>query len=215
MNKDSTNKRNQPDQIRRAGRYDLDLRPQLIFCVVEAVLLLALGLALNLISGIDSERVRLYVAVFSLIFYLLSAGILCIFFSVKYRKLKQARKNADLHDTVIYDMFRYSIDIPYALVDAEGEVKVMNGALQDVLGYKSAVSGVHLSEFCPISITALASRSKNRDVYSDSPILDLPEQTPMEQVPTVRLAGGDRYAVTSYSVNIQGSGYYLVFFENN
>lgn len=216
MNTEQNNhKKHQPDQLRRTERYDLDLRPQLIFCAVEAVLLLALALVLNISTGISDSSVSLYVSAFSLAFYLLSAGTVCIFFSIKYHKLKQARKNADRHDTVIYDLFRYSIDIPYALVDASGEVKVMNGALQDILGHKSAVSGVHLSEFCPIGINALASRSKNRDVYHRDPILDLPEQTPLEQTPTVRLADGKRYAVTSYSLNIQDSGYHLIFFENN
>jgi len=202
-------------QFKRASRYDLDLRVQLLFCVLEGIALLALCVCLYFIPGIKDQRVRIYTTVLILAFYTCSAGSICIFYSVKYKKLKEARAIADQFDTEIYDMFRYVIDMPYALVGTDGKVKVMNGALQDILGYKSAVTGVDFSEVCPLHIKAVAARSSNRQIYHSQPIFDLPEETPLEQTPIVRLADGKRYAVLSYSMTIQGKNYYFVLFDDS
>ncbi len=201
-------------QIKRAGRYDLDLRSQFIFCVTEGIALLALCMGLYLIPGIKSQNVRLYTTVLILAFYACTAGIICIFYCVKYKKLKDARALADKFDTEIYDMFRYVIDMPYALVGSDGLVKVMNGALQDILGYKSAVTGVEFSEICSLHIKTMAARSSNINIYHSSPIFDLPEETPLSDSPVVRLADGLRYSVFSYAMKIQGKEYYFVLFNN-
>lgn len=201
-------------QARRAGRYDLDMRPQFIFCVAEALILLAMCVGLCLITGIKNPSVRFYTVLLIAIFYAASAGSICIFYSAKYKKLKDARAQADLSDTEIYDMFRYIIDVPYALVGSDGKVKVMNGALQDILGHKSAVSGIDFSEICPLHIKSIASRSENRQVYHSSPIFDLPEEAPLEQTPVVRLSDGRRYSVRSYAMMIQEKEFYFVLFND-
>ncbi len=203
-----------PTQSRRAGRYDLDVRPQFIFCVAEALILLAMCVGLCLVPGIKNPSVRFYAALLITVFYAASAGSICIFYSIKYKKLKEARTQADLSDTEIYDMFRYVIDVPYALVGSDGKVKVMNGALQDILGHKSAVSGIDFSEICPLHIKSIASRSENRQVYHSSPIFDLPEEAPMGQTPVVRLSDGRRYAVRSYAMMIQEKEFYFVLFSD-
>ena len=201
-------------QVKRAARYDLDLRSQFIFCVLEAIALLALCVGLYFIPGTDGKNVRLYTTLLILIFYVLSAGGICIFFSIKYKKLKDARREADNFDTEIYDMFRYVIDVPYALVGSDDKVKVMNGALQDILGYKSAVTGVNFSEICSVEIKTMASRSHNREIYYSTPIFDLPEESPTAEVPIVRLADDKRYALYSYATKIQGKEYYFVIFDD-
>lgn len=201
-------------QSRRAGRYDLDVRPQFVFCVAEALILLAMCVGLCLIPGIKNPSVRFYTTLLITIFYAASAGSICVFYSLKYKKIKEARTQADLSDTEIYDMFRYVIDVPYALVGSDGKVKVMNGALQDILGHKSAVSGIDFSEICPLHIKSIASRSQNRQVYHTSPIFDLPEEAPLEQTPVVRLSDGKRYAVRSYAMMIQEKEFYFVLFND-
>lgn len=204
----------QSTQSKRAGRYDLDMRTQFVFCVVEAIVLLALCVGLCLVPEIKNDSVRFYTTLLILIFYTGSAGSICIFYSVKYKKLKEARMQADLSDTEIYDMFRYVIDVPYALVGSDGKVKVMNGALQDILGHKSAVSGIDFSEICPLHIKSIASRSANRQVYHSSPIFDLPEESPLGQTPVVRLSDGKRYSVHSYAMMIQEKEFYFVLFKD-
>ena len=204
----------QSTQSKRAGRYDLDMRTQFIFCVVEAVILLALCVGLCLMPGIKNNSVRFYTTLLILIFYAGSAGSICVFYSIKYKKLKEARMWADLSDTEIYDMFRYVINVPYALVGSDGKVRVMNGALQDILGHKSAVSGIDFSEICPLHIKSVASRSANRQVYHSSPILDLPEESPLGQTPVVRLSDDRRYSVHSYAMMIQDKEFYFVMFRD-
>ncbi len=204
----------QSTQSKRASRYDLDMRTQFIFCVVEAIILLALCVGLCLMPRIKSDNVRFYITLLILVFYTASAGSICIFYSVKYKKLKDARIQADLSDTEIYDMFRYVINVPYALVGSDGKVKVMNGALQDILGHKSAVTGIDFSEICPLHIKSIASRSANRQVYHSSPIFDLPEESPLGQTPVVRLSNDRRYSVHSYAMMIQEKEFYFVLFKD-
>ncbi len=201
-------------QGRRAGRYDLDMRPQFIFCVVEALILLAMCVALCFVPGIKNANARFYTTLLITIFYAASAGSICIFYSVKYKKLKDARAQADLSDTEIYDMFRYVIDVPYALVGSDGKVRVMNGALQDILGHKSAVSGIDFSEICPLHIKSIASRSENREIYYNTPIFNLPEEAPLEKTPVVRLSDGRRYAIRSYAMMIRDKEFYFVLFND-
>lgn len=201
-------------QIRRAGRYDLDLRPQFIFCVVEAIILLCLCLCLYLVPGIKTQSVRLYTTVTAVSVYVVSAGTVCIFYSIKYKKLKQARNLADSFDTEIYDVFRYVIDLPYALVGSDGKVKVINGALQDILGHKSAVGDIDFSEICSLNVNVLSAKSSNRFVYRSDPIFDLPEDTASDSVNAVRLADGRRYSVRSYDMKIRGKEYYFVTFKD-
>ena len=204
----------QSAQARRAGRYDLDMRLQFAFCVIEGIALLSVCMALYLIPGLASGNVRLYTTMLILAFYVCSAGGICIFYSLKYKRLKAARIAADMADTEIYDIFRYVIDVPYAIVGSDGKVKVMNGALCDILGHKSAVSGIDFSQICPLHISSIAARSSNRSLYHSSPILDLPEETPLDQVPTVRLADGKRYSVQSYAMKLQEKEFYFVLFRD-
>ena len=204
----------QSTQSRRAGRYDLDMRAQFIFCVIEAIILIGLCVGLCLMPATQNNNARFYITLLIFIFYTASAGGICIFYSAKYKKLKEARLQADLSDTEIYDMFRYVINVPYALVGSDGKVRVMNGALQDILGHKSAVSGIDFSEICPLHIKAIAARSVNRQVYHSSPIFDLPEEQPLGQTPVVRLSNDRRYSVHSYAMMIQEKEFYFVLFKD-
>lgn len=210
----ASHKRTASPQIRRAERYDLDMRPQLIFCVIEAILLIALCVSVYYIPGIKNPTVRPYISAVALTFYVLSAGIVCIVYSARYRRLKRARELADMFDTEIYDMFRYVIDVPYALVGSDGRIKVINGALQDILGHRDAVCDIDFSEICPLNISTMAARSSNRFVYQSEPILDRPEERILDHAPAVRLANGRRYAVHSYAMKMQGKEYYFVTFDD-
>ena len=165
-------------RTRRSDKYHVDMTAPLIFCTVEAIIILAVCLAFDHLFAYEDSRFFSNASMIFLSFYLLSAGMICLIYAIKAWRTKRARAAADSFSTDIQGVFKDLIDLPYAIIDREGKVKVMNGALQDVLGYKSAVSGVHLSEFCSIGINVLASRSKNRDVYQKDAILDLPEQSP-------------------------------------
>jgi PAS domain-containing protein len=153
-------------QARRSARFNVDLSTPMIFCVAEAVILLILLTALNLFAKSESnQNVIAIINVAVPIFYLLSAGILCVVCAARSLKTKKAKQEANQLETEIYDMFRYIIDVPYAVMDGNGRVMIMNGALQDILGYQNAVSGIDFSEFCSISPAIIIASAKNRDEY--------------------------------------------------
>lgn len=199
---------------RRAARFSTDLSLPMIFCVAEAVILIALLSILDLFLKNEENSATLttiFIAVF--IFYLFSAGTICLIYTLRARKTRRAKQEAKQLETEIYDMFRYIIDLPYAIIDGEGKVKIMNGALQDILGYRNAVSGIDFSEICNVSVKTIVSSAKNRDEYIDKPICDMPQEESGESAIS-RLADSRRYEIIPYIFKIHGENYYFIVFKD-
>ena len=199
-------------QARRHARFHLDLSAPMIFCVVEAAALFAILAAVGFHLK-NKQTLSTMIVVFSA-FYILSAGFICLSFVIKSNQVKRARKEALRMETEIYDMFRYVIDFPYLIADGNGRVKLMNGALQDILGYKSAVSGVDLSEFCSVSMQSITAIAKNRDDFGEG-AFELPETETVVNGSTItRLADGRRYEVEAYIFKMHGENYYFTVFND-
>ncbi len=214
MNKDKRNKTTS-SQARRSARFHVDLSGYMLFCVIEAVLLLALLTVFCVFfkaTGRDSIISFIAVAIF--IFYILTAGAVCLFSLIRAYKTRKARRDTMQVETEIYDLFRYIIDLPYALIDTDGQVKIMNGALQDILGFKKAISGISLSEFCSVSVKSLIAGARNRDAYLNETLYDLPDENAVSEGRITRLADGRRYEVISYVFKIRGENYYFLMFRD-
>ena len=94
-------------QNRRAARFNVDLSFPMIFCVVEALLLLILFLPLELFFDISKSRTSFIAVILTFLgIYFVTAGFVCTFYLVKSIKAKKAKADANLLDTEIYDMFR-------------------------------------------------------------------------------------------------------------
>lgn len=200
---------------KRIDRINFDIRAPFIFAVCEACLLLVLCAVITYVAKNRSESFPIGI-VFSAIlgFYILTAGAVCIFYSVKYHIIKNHEKHAREHNTEIYDMFRFVVDYPYAISDANGRIKVLNGALQDVLGHSSAISRVMLSDFCPVSIGELIARAINKKTYITGDILDLPEENNVVEYPPVLLPDGKMYEVNCYVMKHNDTNYYFISFKD-
>ena len=200
---------------KRIDRINFDIRAPFIFAVCEACLLLVLCAVITYVARNRSEEFPVGI-VFSAIlgFYILTAGAVCIFYSVKYHIIKNHERHAREHNTEIYDMFRFIVDYPYAISDANGRIKVLNGALQDVLGHSSAISRVMLSDFCPVSIGELIARAINKKMYIAGDILDLPEENNVVEYPPVLLPDGKMYEVNCYVMKHNDTNYYFIAFKD-
>ena len=66
--------------------------------------------------------------------------------------MRQLQSEADELNADIYDVFKYVVDLPYAVTDGRGNVKVINHALQQLLGQKTPLCQMPLSSFCSISM---------------------------------------------------------------
>ncbi len=201
-------------QVKRNDKYHVDLSAPLLFCAIEAIVLFALMAFISYFFIKNGDRQRLLeLGLTMLIFYVLSAGMICLCYLIKAKRTKNARIVANHFETDIYDVFKYILDLPYAVVDRDGKVKVMNGALLDILGYRNAVSGIDLSDFCSVSIDSIASSAKNRKAYLENTIYELPEDGNTPQAIT-RLSDGRRYEVVSYVFKNRDENYYFAVFKD-
>ncbi len=214
MSKD-TNSRNPSLSERIKSQSSEDNSGYMLFCVAEAIVLLALLAVFCIFFRKDgNEGIVAAVSVAVMIFYILSAGSICaINFARSYKAKKTRRENMHL-ETEIYDIFRYTIDLPYALIDMDGKVKIMNGALQNILGYRKAVSGIDLAEFCSVPAKVLIQGAKNRNDYIENTIYDFPGGLDSSENSVTRLSDGRRYEVVSYIFKIRGENYYFLIFKD-
>lgn len=197
------------------SRFSVDLTFPMIFCVAEAILFFGLLVVFEQVFHFEqNENALLTVLSAFFAIYLVSAGFVCVFYLVKHLRAKKAREEARQIETEIYDMFRYIIDFPYAIIDRDGKVKVMNGALQDILGYKKAVSGISLSTFCSVPMQVIAANAKNKSSYINETIYDLPCDAAIEQIAVTRLSDGRRYEVVPYVFKVRGENYFFAVFKD-
>ena len=202
-------------ELRRSERFFTDLTAPMIFAFADAMLLFALCIILDTFVRNDSNSHTITaICHAALAVYLLTAGTVVLVYSIKSAATRRARLEARRFETEIYDMFRNVIDVPYAISDSSGKVKIMNGALQDILGLKSAVSGIDLEEICNVSIKALIHGAKNRDLYLTEAMVDLPEELALHESTTSKLKNGRRYAAISYVFKLDGDNYYFIVFRD-
>lgn len=202
-------------EVRRQDRFAVDLSIPMIFCTVEAIVLFLLAVILN--TSLRTEENATLISTLTYIIplvYVASAGTTCILYTVRHLRTKKARYDAKQFETEIYDLFRYIIDLPYAVMDATGHVKIMNGALQDILGFRQAVSGISIKEFCSIPIKNLIQNAKNRDVYVAEAIYDMPRESILHETGITKLADGKRYEAITYVFKMHGINYYFTVFRD-
>ena len=212
----STTRNKNTAQSRRQARYTVDLSFPMIFCAIEAVLLFVALIVLYSFFGFKENEAALSAAIWAFFaIYAVTAGSVCIFYLVRSLRSKKAVAEAKQIETEIYDMFRYTIDYPYAIVDRDGKVKVMNGALQDILGYKKAISGIDLSQFCSVPISTISAGARNKDDYiSTDTLYELPGDSSFEQISVTRLSDGRRYEVESYVFKVKSENYFFAVFKD-
>ena len=202
-------------ETRRQERFYTDLSAPMIFAVIEAVILFILCLLSESTPFFgQSAEVTKIIRYSTLPIYACSAGMICLIYALRNRKMKKARLEARLFESEIYDMFRSVIDLPYAISDASGKVRIVNGALQDILGFKRAMSGIDLSEFCTVSIKTIISEAKNRDLYLSETVYDMPEELDLHESSVTKLADGRRYETVSYIFKLENENYYFIVFRD-
>ena len=203
------------DEVKRAERYYADLQAPMIFAFVEAILLLLMCSILNLYFKTE-ENAKLVelISYLSLPVYFISAGIVCLVYTVRNTRTRKARLESRILESEIYDMFRSVIDLPYAIANGQGRVRVVNGALSDILGLKRAINGMPLSDFCSVPIKTLISEAKNREMFLSEDIYDMPEEKGLHESSVTKLADGRRYSASSYVFKLREESYYFIVFRD-
>ena len=205
------------------GSMWVDLRLPFAITVAEGLLLLGLYALLSYLNVPFLPTLAVAVP----IFYLLTAGAVLLAFSLRYARVKRAEEAAEQISGDVYRMFRSEADIPYAVVNRDGMVRVVNTALQDILGYHAPVCNLPLGEICPHAsfeqLTA-AARTPEQTGEAEAPSVIFPGDsvTPVGtsdassrgQDTVVRLPDGRRYRVDSYLMRREQEHYYFLLFRD-
>ena len=191
-----------------AGKKDavyMDLRVP--FAVCAAVGLVLLG-ACAMIGRLNVPSLPLgWFGIGALSVFAVTCAVLFLIYLLRHLRLREAIAASEQISTDVYDMFRYVIDVPYAVIGRDGVVKIINSALQDVLGYHSPVCNIRLSEFCsvPIDIIAVSAHGARTGAH----VSDL-----LPDGPVTRLGNGKRYELQSYPMQIDGEEYFFTVFRD-
>ena len=199
----------------KIGVERVDMRMPMILCAAMGVFLMALLAALALLNelGIFTVAHFWYYAVGLLGVYLVLGGGLLIAYLARYRRVSAANEAAELMATEISDMFRYVVDVPYAIVSANGMVKIVNGAMQDILQLRSPLCNVPLSSFCTVSMKEIIGYAQTgmqvRDVTYNEDGAPIDNTRPM-----ITELQGRKYDLQCYTMRSRGKDYYFVVFND-
>lgn len=197
------------------GSMWVDLRLPFAITVIEGLLLLGLVV---LLARLNSPQMPL-ISLGILIFYLLTAGTILLAYILRYAEMKRAEEAAEQLSSDVYRMFRSETDIPYAVVNGDGMVRVINTALQEILGYRTPVCNLPLREVCPhISFERITAAARTPDSLGKdaSPAMLAPAAGDScdSRDTVVRLANSRRYRVDSYLMSREKEHYYFLLFRD-
>lgn len=189
-----------------------DARLPFSLAAIIGALLLGTLLVLAYIEAPASDLV-LYAAVL-LSAYIVVVGLLLTVYFMRMTRLREIQTAAEELSTDVYDVFKYVIDLPYAVVDAKGNVKVINRALQDVLGQKSPICNMPLSSFCTISMQDIIRSTGEPFEVRHARALDAEgEVVPGAHGFHIRMSDR-RYELFAHGMRLRGQDYYLITFHD-
>ncbi len=193
-------------------RSQADARLPFALCFGIGAVALAALTALAYLADPTGDLV-LYASVL-LAFDLAVCGILLVSYLFRVQKLREIQSVADDMSADIYDVFKYVIDLPYAISDSKGNVKVINRALQDLLELKSPICNMPLSSFCSISIQdIIRSTSEPYEVRHARALDAAGEVVPGAHGFHIRI-GDRRYELFAHGMRLRGQDYYLITFQD-
>lgn len=188
-----------------------DLRLPLIVVAAVGLLLLIIYVVLALFD-FDRQQMISYGAVLAGV-YLIVAGYVLTSYLIRHRRITLANEAANLMTTEIGDMFRYVVNIPYAIADEQGMVKIVSNRLQEILQFASPICNKPLSSFCRVPIEDVVTFVK-----TGKPAADV-ETTTDGVVKTIEhpmftILDGRRYDLRCFGMRSQGKDYYFIIFED-
>ncbi len=196
---------------RTVGEMRVDLRLPFAVAVIEGLLLLAIA---AILAVLDSPYLPAICLAFA-IFYVATAGTVLVAYSWRLATIRRAEEEAARLGTDIYRMFRTEVDTPYAVVNADGVVRIINAAMQTAIGYRTAVCSIPLSELCPglaMETVIAAARATDRDAPTGQPEPPVASHADAEAL-TVRF-GGRRYRIRPYLLRREHDNYYFLLFRD-
>ncbi len=198
-------------QKKRRSKLHTDLRAPLVASALISFVLLGMAAAAALFVKEWRDRV-IYAGILCGI-DLVVVGCILIAYLTRYRRISLANDAAELMATEVHDMFRYVVDIPYALVGADGNVKIVSGALQDILQFRSPICNVPLSSFCTVPMEDIIGFAKGGEPLKDVSVNE--DGVPTEKVHSMLAElEGRKYNLLPYTLRSRGKDYYFIVFQD-
>ena len=162
--------------------------------------------------------------------YLLFSLIAGLFFLLKEHKQRREEIIFETLNTKMHNMFKYAVGLPYAIVDEQGRVRVVNSALQIILDAEDPFYRGSIDDFCGgISLQQII-QAGQQGAESRTPLGKLTMTTveadddatlPAGTLPessidgtVVRLPDNGRYVARAYETRLNDRTNYLVTFTD-
>ncbi len=194
----------------RNGSLWMDLRVPLAICAVQGLA----SLALFILFAWSGFEALVPVGVVLAVLYALVTGCFFLAYSRRLARRHRVEEAAEQFNTDIYRMFRTVIDIPYAVVNRSGMVRIVNDAMEDILGQRHPVCNTPLYDICPaVTMEQLTSHARNAGYITRDAAM-FPRRAEQEDIPVVRLNDGRRYLIDSYLLRQGADDYYFLIFRD-
>lgn len=183
-----------------------DIRIPLMICVLIGVFFLAAFTILVSFTSLPPAPVGIILTVS----YVYIAILIFIAVRGKLRKIAAEEERALALNTEIYQMFRETVDLPYAIISADGKITVLNRALQDILGQNTQFGG-SIEDFCSAGAEEIIRASEPEGQISVNITNGKHEYAFPGDGMTVGIRRR-RFNAKSYPMAISGERYYMIVF---
>lgn len=140
--------------------------PRLPFVILACAGIIILGANALLIYIFDDYPLVVGIAFFS-VYSFVSIVILAVQ-SSKYNYINDVNRTAAEFNTEVMDMFKYVTDLPYAVIDGDGNAVIANNALQSIIGVQDRpILNRPLADFCQPYIARAAASGIGTDAPAE------------------------------------------------
>ncbi len=197
-------------QKNKKSVFRTDLRPPLIVCTIIGFALLAMSVGIAYL--VPKQAFWKYAVALGIVYVVVIGSVLWAYL-IRYHRITLANDAAELMTTEVSDMFRYVVDVPYAIINADGVVKIVSGALQDILQFRSPICNVPVSSFCTVPMKDIIAYAQNGEPVRDITISD--DGVPIDHTkPMLTEINGRKYGLKCYMMRSRGKEYYFVVFQD-
>jgi c-di-AMP phosphodiesterase-like protein len=179
----------------------------------------------------DDQLPSMGVALGFLLTYLLLATLSFVLFRAKAKKQRSEQVMLETLNTKMHNLFKYMVDLPYAIADEHGRIRAVNSALQELLGSRDPFYRGNVADICGgVTLQAIIeagekTRDHSRDVATMTDAAKKAEVESLEESPeesaeravalrergaVVHMKNGRRYLARAYEVTLNEKPNYLV-----
>ena len=158
------------------------------------------------------------VALGFLVAYLAFSLLTLLYFLMKNLKQSGDRSASKTLTTKMHNMFKYVVDLPYAITDESGRVRVINQSLQTLLGARDPFFRGLIADICSGTslrdILSVSNRTEEKSTEIGKGTSHDDSLRTAAGGTVVRLKNGGRFVARAYTLDLEGQFNYLITFTD-